>query len=234
MADTKPGDLLLGVSEFFAILLPGAALVYLIQPWTAPRIPLQLRPSDDNARWVVFLVLAYLVGHVLHAFSSRLDKSVYDSVYLPRAASDHYRAVQLVKETRPDLRLEAIRQDETLRSTLYGRALLCAGDDAAGTSLYDWCLSLIRLQNSAAAAEVDRHQANSKFFRSLSFVMLAAVWAGIKEGSFTAAVASGLTLLFSIWRFCTLRWDATRRVYEFYLLLHQYPPPAGDSSKSPR
>jgi hypothetical protein len=227
MADPKPSDLFLGVIEFFAILLPGAAFVYLIQPWTAAFVPAELRPPDDTTRWIVFLVLAYIVGHVLHAFSGKLDRSIYDSLYLRYAEPSHYQAVQLIKNKQ----LAALREHKELSGTLYARALFRAGKDAYGTSLYDWCLSFIRLQSPAAAAEVDRCQADSKFFRSLAVVMLTAILVGVAKGSLMAAGISLLILIFSIWRFCALRWEATKRVYEFYLLLHQYPSPKGDSSK---
>jgi hypothetical protein len=227
MADAKPSDFFLGIIEFFAIVLPGAALIYLIQPWTARFVPPQLQPLDETARWIAFLVLAYVVGHVLHALAGKFDKSVYDSFYLRRAEPSHYDAVQLVKNKK----LEALRENTKLSNTLYARALFRAGDDASGTHLYDWCLSFIRLQSPAAAAEVDRCQADSKFFRSLAVVMVAAAAVSAAGGSPIAAGVSFLVLLFSIWRFCALRWEATKRVYEFYLLLHQYLIPKGDSLK---
>lgn len=226
MADPKPSDLFLGVIEFFAILLPGAAFVYLVQPWTASFVPVELRPPDDTTRWIVFLVLSYIVGHVLHAFAGKLDRSIYDSLYLQCTETSHYRAVQLVKNKQ----FAALREDKELSATLYARALFRAGNDASGTSIYDWCLSFIRLQSPAAAAEVDRCQADSKFFRSLAVVMLTSVLVGAAKGSLTATGVSLLILFFSIWRFCALRWEATKRVYEFYLLLHQYPAPKADSS----
>lgn len=46
MPDAKPSDFFVGILEFFAILLPGAALVYLIQPWSLDFIPSQLQPKD--------------------------------------------------------------------------------------------------------------------------------------------------------------------------------------------
>jgi hypothetical protein len=226
VADTKPPDLFLGIMELFAILLPGAALVYLIQPWTAPLIPRELQPRDDTSRWIVFVVLAYIVGHVLHAFAGKLDQRIYDTWYLQRTQPEHSEATRLGGNKG----LAALRGGAKLSATLYARALFRAGDDASGTSLYDWCLSFIRLQSPAAAAEVDRCQADSKFFRSLALVMLAAGVVSLGKGAVLAAVVALLVLVFSVWRFCALRWIATQRVYEFYLLLHQYPPPPGQAS----
>ena len=162
---------------------------------------------------------------MLHAFAGKLDKNIYDCLYLRRAEPSHYAAIRLVEKKQ----IAALREDQKLSTTLYARALFRAANDASGTSLYDWCLSFIRLQSRAAAAEVDRCQADSKFFRSLAVVMAAAAAVGAAGRSPMVIGVSLLILFFSIWRFCALRWEATKRVYEFYLLLHQYPSPKGDS-----
>jgi len=81
MASAKPADFFLGVVEFFAILLPGAALFYLIKPWVLCHVPLDLIPTDRVVSWAVFLVMSYLTGHLLHAIGGYLDKLVYTETY---------------------------------------------------------------------------------------------------------------------------------------------------------
>jgi hypothetical protein len=227
MPETKPSDLFLGVIEFFAILLPGAALVYLVQPWTAPLIPRRLLTNDPTTGGLAFGVLAFVVGHMLHALGGRFDKRIYDSWYLRRAEPNHHTAIEAAKAGD----FENLTKDPKLSTTLFARALAAAGRDANGTSLYDWCLSYTRLRSPSAAAEVDRCQADSKFFRSFSVVMLVAMIVSAASRSPLGAVGSALILVFSLWRFCALRWEATKRVYEFYLLLHKYPPVVGEPPK---
>jgi len=226
MPETKPTDFLSVVFQFFAILLPGAALVYLVQPWTAPLVPLGLRPQDSTSRGIVFAVLAYVVGHMLHAFAGLFDK-LYDKLYLRHHAPDHYNATNLFKQAKKEKNLAILENlDSELASTLFVRSLAHAGvDSIAGTSLYDWCFSYVRTQNSPAAAEVDRLQTDSKVFRSFAIVMLVAGIVTLIGGSPVLVAVSFLSFLFSVWRYCVLRWDATKRVYEFYLLLHKFPPP---------
>lgn len=68
--------------------------------------------------------------------------------------------------------------------------------------------------------EVDRLQADSKFFRSLVFVFLLAAAVSFREASLWVPAVAVLLTFFAIWRFCDLSWTATKRVYEYYLLLH--------------
>ena len=138
--------------------------------------------------------MAYIAGHLLHALGDWLD-FLYDHVYLPLLRREYYKAVRLKKENG----LECLRQDKDLSLTLVARAYVHVGDDSAGTSLYDWCLSLARLRSSSAAAEVDRYQADSKFFRSLTIVLLAAGIVAMVTGFCVAAIVAFLVRgLFSV------------------------------------
>jgi hypothetical protein len=77
MPDAKPGDFFLGIIEFFAVLLPGAAFVYLIQPWTLGQLPIELIPTGPLQPLATFLILAFFAGHLVHALSGWLDHT-YD------------------------------------------------------------------------------------------------------------------------------------------------------------
>lgn len=214
---TKPSDFFVGVIDFFAILLPGAALVYLFRPFLDTDVLNRWVPATSTQAWVVFLVLAYIVGHLLHALGSwLLDDYVYGKIYLPRYRPSHARAAG---------DLSALANDNDAMKTLLARVRLKTEANSTGTNYYDWCLSDIRVTRPAGAAEVDSLQADSKFFRSMVFVFLAAalVSFGAALVSFRTALAmiaiGALALtIFAIWRFYELRWTATKRVYENYLL----------------
>ena len=230
---TKPSDFFVGVVDFFAILLPGGALVYLLRPFLINNVPNDWLPTTSTQSWILFLVLAYIVGHLLHALGSfLLDDFVYQKFYLPRCKPSHARAAKLVGD--------ALRNDEDAGKTLLARVRLNTKANSTGTSYYDWCLSDIRVARPAGAAEVDRLQADSKFFRSMVFVFLAAALVSFGATLFTfrpalAVFSIGMLALtiFAIWRFCELRWTATKRVYEQYLLnsQHSSEKPKGDLSK---
>lgn len=211
----KPGDFFIGVTEFFAVLMPGAVLVFLLAPEFARQLP-QAAPADEIQGWVAFLVASYIAGQLLYALGALLDP-FYDHVYLRVRRRDHFKTARFFR-TKP-----AKSADTDLEPTLLGRAYALADEDSEGTSLYDWILSLTRLRIPAAAAEIDRYQANSKLFRSLPFVFVVAAILMARdnvEGGVTAAL---LAAALSVYQYCELRWGATKRAYEYYLLFHRYP-----------
>ena len=72
----KPADVFIGVMAFFAILMPGALLVYLLL-WAAPDLAAAvlapLGTTGEAAKWSAFGVAAYVCGHLLHHVGSVLD-----------------------------------------------------------------------------------------------------------------------------------------------------------------
>lgn len=212
---TKPADFYLGVIEFFGVLLPGAALCYLLLPMLTPSLPADWLPQDSTQAWTVFAVLSYIAGHMLHALGSvLLDKPLYNNLYLSEWKPAHRRASSLIG--RGDRK--ALQEDEAVKTTLLARVYLETETDPSGSSYYDWCLSAIRLSAPDGAQEVDRLQADSKFFRSMSLVFLVAIVVSVRVEPFPYGAVAAVLTLFSVWRFCTLRWTATKRVYEYYLL----------------
>jgi hypothetical protein len=219
---TKPSDFFIGVVDFFAVLLPGAALVYLLQPLVVTDMPQAWLPAAPTQGWVMFLVLAYITGHLLHALGSwLLDKYVYQKLYLPRCRSSHAKASKLTGDHL------ALWEDEGAKKTLLARVCLTTNVNPTGTNYYDWCLSDVRVSSPAGAIEVDRLQADSKFFRSMVFVFLVAALVSFREAPVWVPLGAAALTVFAIWRFCELRWTATKRVYEYYLLLRC---PSGDTA----
>lgn len=80
----KPGDLLLGVLDFFASLLPGAIATWLTAqylPQSMARVVDLTRSGetpDALLRWAVFLLGAYVLGHFVFMLGARLDPT-YDA-----------------------------------------------------------------------------------------------------------------------------------------------------------
>ncbi len=211
---TKPSDFFIGLVDFFAVLLPGAVLIYLLQPLIVNGMPKAWLPITSTQGWVVFLVLAYITGHLLHALGSLLlDKYVYQKLYLRRFRSSHWKAAKLTGDTL------ALKKDEDAAKTLLARVCLTTKVNPTGTNYYDWCLSDVRVSSPAGAIEVDRLQADSKFFRSMVFVFFVAALVSFRKAPMWLPLGAAFLAVFAIWRFCELRWTATKRVYEYYLLL---------------
>src|SRR5215217_2935744 len=81
----NPADFFLGVMDFFAILMPGALFAFLLLD-RGKSIFGGLLPSlpGTAAKWIAFLVVAYVLGHLLHHVGSFLDKWIYDRLYVKR------------------------------------------------------------------------------------------------------------------------------------------------------
>ncbi|MEJ2456392.1 MAG: hypothetical protein P8103_19895 [Candidatus Thiodiazotropha sp.] len=211
----KPADFYLGAIEFFGVLLPGAALCYSLLPLLAPTLPADWLPRSSTQAWAVFAVLSYIVGHLLHAIgSSVFDGYVYDRFYVSEWKPTHRRVATLIG--RGDK--QALLDEELAAKSLLARVYLETETQPGGSNYYDWCLSAIRLNAPEGAQEVDRLQADSKFFRSMSLVFLVVAAVSLVEELIPYGVGAAVLALFSAWRFCTLRWTATKRVYEYHLL----------------
>jgi hypothetical protein len=71
------------------------------------------------------------------------------TICLRRWQREHYRAAQFIAKTDHG----SLEMDQTAASALTARTFATANGSNASTSLYDWCLSFVRLTNHAAAAE---------------------------------------------------------------------------------
>ena len=65
--EQKPGDLLLGVIEFFGILIPGAALVFLHGNLLLSPLGLSMTSLQTPADWIPAFIVSYILGHFLFA-----------------------------------------------------------------------------------------------------------------------------------------------------------------------
>lgn len=222
----KPSDFFIGVVDFFAILLPGASFIFLLLPFVVSSEISLWSPASSTQGWAMFLVLAYIVGHLLHALGSwLLDDYVYGKLYLPRWKAPHSRAAKLIAKADS----AALHKDRAAVATLLARVYLTTDANPQGTNYYDWCLSDVRVNSAAGASEVDHLQGDSKFFRSMVFVFLLAIPISWRLGLIWASMGAVALTIFAGWRFCALRWTATKRVYEYYLLLH---PPQQESGRT--
>jgi len=188
----KPADFYLGVIDFFAVVLPGAVITLLLSPIIERGYPNAFDEMDSPTLWGMFFFSAYFLGHVLHQLGFLLDK-LYDKTYVAR-----------YKRRGGD--------DDLLRD-----AKMCA-NVWINENLWQRCNSLVRVHNAVAAAEIDKLSADSKFFRSMTFVAIVSAFT-LNQNNCTISIALLLLGLFSFWRFCYLRWKATELIYEYFIIL---------------
>jgi hypothetical protein len=200
--DYKPNDFLVGVIDFFAILLPGAMLAFVFKDLALNHVFGTFLPSitGEAQGWAAFLISSYLLGHFLHFAGSYLDTSLYD----------RYRAKVLTGDGR-------------------GRVFECANKikmehvqnnpDAGAVNTFKWARASVQLRYPAAATEIHRLEADSKFFRSLIVVLCLFSIALIYKMAW-AQVAGCLVLMgLSFVRYADQRFKSTDLAYTYLIVL---------------
>jgi hypothetical protein len=164
----KPSDFFLSIVSFLGVLLPGAVFVFL----RGASVQAVFAPKDFEPRWrwAVAAVSAYVAGQILLAVTEPLNSlAEYVAARTPHVV---HRILSVFKKH------DAPQPAET-------------GD-------FHKAISYVRLRNTEAAAEIDRHMADYKLLRNLIAVFLIdAVWSlfdrpRIQERTFWASL---LTLL---------------------------------------
>lgn len=202
----KPGDFLLGVFEFFAILLPGALATWLaVQyiPRSALHDALAFGPGTPDPDALVLgtalLVSSYTFGHFVFMAGSKLD-GLYD------------RWRKRAKPASRDATFKAAQQlHESLNENLAG------GD----FSTLKWAKAYIQIKAQPARAEIDRLEADQKFFRSL--VVIAVAFAAhflLREAEPAAGVASIVMGLLAYQRYVEQRWKMSELIYATAVIVH--------------
>ena len=149
--DYKPSDFFVGVVDFFAVLLPGALVAALIRKDASPYVfgTRGVLPAIGSSAegWLTFVIAAYLIGSLLFLVGAFLDALLYDplrKVAVPTVRNGAYtRATELKQRVLPSL-----------------------GGDALNT--FQWARATLRLRAPEAVGEVERYEADSKFFRSVA------------------------------------------------------------------
>lgn len=146
----KASELYLGIVDLFAVILPGAIIAFLVQ-----------RSFDLNSDsewlkgaqgWAVFLAASYIVGHLVSALGGVLLDKIYDTGFKLNPTHRSYFSIRL-------------RARDVMKSVL--KSSFEDKDNAM-----EWAGIIVRLRSAPASAEIDRLEADSKFFRSFTTVLI--------------------------------------------------------------
>ena len=222
----EPEKFFIGLMDFFAILLPGALLTYVLKdslgPWLFGQGYVGLAGGEA---WAVFLFGAYLLGHFIFLIGSLLDGRVYDPLrdatpakQIDRLAGGgdlswrpaRWLAARLFKENMDRALHQAVRIKEHYLDPL---------DASSAINAFQWCKVKLTLGHAEAMTSVQRFEADSKFFRSLLVVLLVFIPVGwAREGPM--AIAAGLPVLaLAFWRYVDQRAKATTQAYWYIIAL---------------
>jgi hypothetical protein len=199
MGVPKPGDLLIGVIDLFAVLVPG-----LIAAATAVLFATGGRMPDANAFSVAGLVIiGWVLGHVLHGIGSFLDPLVYDRFFKPQdspEAASHNPTVpaKAAADQKPNgadtgankglswnrLRIgthKYLRKNDDLywwakKMTKFPPPRVGqVGTSGLPAGMYQWARAWLSTHSPKATTDLDRLEADSKLFRSLAVLFLLAI-----------------------------------------------------------
>ena len=169
-----------GLVDFFAVLLPGALLAFLLKGKIPPNINF---PSTEG--WVAFVFAAYLLGQFTYLVGATFMDWLYDHTYM--------------------LYMKWWKGD-----ALWTEATERIADKKRGMAdKLKWIRAYVRLSSPDAAIEIERFEATSKFFRSLFIVLLVYAGYFVYPWQWHAFAATLGLLVLSFWRFCDQRWKFT-------------------------
>lgn len=178
----EPQKFFIGLMEFFTILLPGAVLTYLSMGAWDPFIfagNYKVLTTSTAMGGGAFFVVSYVTGHFLFLMGSLLDEYVYDQLRNKHSFNRHLQHVVIHKKVPSwwmrelsflvfgrNLDLPLMRAQK-IKNVVLGR--LQATDDI---NTFQWAKLRLGNMQSDALATVNRHEADSKFFRSFFVLIL--------------------------------------------------------------
>lgn len=216
-----PQKFFIGLMDFFSILLPGALLTWLLMGEVGPAVLGDRYAKVDAAQaWAAFLFATYLFGHLVFLLGSWLDE-FYDwarrytlNAQITRLArrgrllpSPIRALIWLVFKRERNLAVD--RAGKIKRQTLDP----LQAQDAINT--FQWCKALLNAESPASLAVVQRFEADSKFFRCFTVVLLLLLIAWPWQHQWTLAGIPVVLALFllALWRYMEQRYKATNQAY---------------------
>jgi len=197
----KPSEFHVGVVDFFAILLPGAIATALLAPrYMHLLFGSVIEEIDSEAgRWAAFLTISYLLGHLIFLLGSYIDRPY-----------DFFR-----KRLRPYGNESAFQCAERIRDSVLDQS------ERKALNVFQWSRSVLIAKCPAAADDVHRLEADSKFFRSLLVVCGLASFLFFRDAGKTQGFLALLLALPCFARYYERRLKSTTQAYAHIVALHR-------------
>jgi hypothetical protein len=233
----KPGELFIGVVDFFAVLVPGVIAAALIVK------AMRVTPQTDMFFISGLVIVGWVLGHALYGIGSFLDPLLYDPLFRPRDVVAEEPVEQsrfpMLTRVRSWIRGYLHKNDHLYRLAkemtdvpeLQNRQ---AADSVVPGGIYQWARAWLNSHSPEATAHLDRIEADSKLFRSLAVLFLIGIpvliafpalielppqWKVPAHPQRALILFSVAGVLFSLWRYCDLRNKMVRRCYLHYVQL---------------
>lgn len=151
---SKPSEFFVGVLDFFAIVLPGAIATAILEPRFGQLVLGNVigAPQSEGGKWAAFLAISYFLGHLIFLLGSYIDwlYNVFRERLNPYNNESAYQCASRIRNQ-----------------------LIDEGEQKA-LNTFQWSRSVLLAKSPAAAEDVHRLEADSKFFRSLLVVIIIA------------------------------------------------------------
>lgn len=208
--------------DVFSILLPGALLSALL--WTSDEVQslsaLQLLTGQSEAAgWVAFAFASYALGHFLFLLASQLDGPLYDRYRKRKWPKQSDLAFNAATELR-NRRFEENRPPPILGSSP-------PPGEPTPTPIpmntFQWAKSVLMIEAPDALADVNRYEADSKFFRSLVVVLALVGIAALANAQWIVGTVAVVLAGASFLRYAERRYKSTLWAYHYVIVLDQGP-----------
>lgn len=198
---SKPADLYVGVLDFFAVLLPGGVATAILAPSLSGYVlgPLVAAPEAEAGRWALFLASSYFIGHLVFLAGSYLDPA-YDVVRRRRRPYGNESAYQCAT------RIRDLLVDEQERTAL---------------NTFQWSRAVLIAKSAAAAEDVHRLEADSKFFRSVLVVCVLGALTFVIRGRVVESLVALLLVAPCFARYYERRLKSTTQAYIHVVTMHR-------------
>lgn len=233
----KPDDFFVSIVDFFSIILPGALVAFILKDFAMAQVFGSVLPqiTSEISKWIAFIFASYLVGNFISLASPWLDP-LYNRVYAKYQQAKAEQEAEMNIRQKIKLFWRGIKSPQKIgdgpllvySKELKRRALedaehITARPHGKIMNTIRWATALVRIQNPSAAKDIDRIEANSKFFRSLAISLL---FVSIYLAFYVPGIAftSCLVLMFlSCWRYMNLRWKRTTLTLEYFVAISKMP-----------
>lgn len=151
---SKPSEFFVGVLDFFAIVLPGAIATAILEPRFGKIFFGNIigTPQSEAGKWAAFLAISYFLGHLIFLVGSYID--VLYNIFRER--------------------LNPYNNESAYQCASRIRNQLIDESEQKALNTFQWSRSVLLAKCPAAADDVHRLEADSKFFRSLLVVTIIA------------------------------------------------------------
>lgn len=214
--------LFVGLMDFFTILLPGAALTFFWQDtlsstvWPFPRSS----PVSPQIQIAIYVFASYLLGHLIFLLGSWLD-GPYDWL---RQQTRNQQIRRLARQGRmTPAWVRALvwlvfrrEQDQALRCAKVLRDQCLAPTQASkAIKTFQWAKAWLIHVSPSNFAVVQRFEADSKFFRSFSLLLILLLlgWPLQSHWRWYGVVVLLPLLSMTLWRYMEQRFKATNQAY---------------------